>query len=62
MSELASKIIWYMTRMKADEENCHKPEGEFCAQCRERRRLRRELADILIETTNARETDLQDVL
>jgi hypothetical protein len=51
-----------MGRMKADEENCHKPEGEFCAQCRERKRLRRELADILIGATAVTEADLKDVL
>jgi hypothetical protein len=60
--DLASKLIWYLERMRAEEVTCHRPKGELCAGCRERRRLRRELIDILVETTNVTGEDLKDVL
>jgi hypothetical protein len=62
-SGLVNHIHWYMGLMKNDEADCsNKKDGEFCAQCRERRRLRRELADILIANTPFTEEDLKDLL
>jgi hypothetical protein len=62
VTDLVSKIIWFMGDMKSYEEGCHKPNDEFCNQCQERKRLRRKLADILIEATKMTEEDLKDVL
>jgi hypothetical protein len=61
-SELVNQIVWYMGLMKNFEDDCGKRAGEFCAQCKERRSLRRELADLLMAHTPLTEEALKDVL
>jgi hypothetical protein len=55
---LELKLLQWIHASYRDEDDCHRPNGELCPQCRERRRLRHDLIDILTTETKLTAEDI----